>query len=71
MKSEKEIRDFHLDLINKQRKKRREELIKERRIRDAVASNMDPKPQNKTTAENSKINKQLEEETKNDRMQNG
>ena len=71
MKSEKEIRDFHLDLINKQRKKRREELIKERRIRDAVASNMDLKPQNKTTSENSKINKQLEEETKNDRVQNG
>lgn len=40
VKSEKEIRDFHLDLINKQRRKRREDLIKERRIVDAVAKNM-------------------------------
>ena len=71
MKSEKEIRDFHLDFINKQRKKRREDLIKERRIRDAVASNLDPKTQKKTASENSKIIKEHEEETKNDRVQNG
>ena len=39
VKTEKEIKQFHLDLINKQRRKRREDLIKERRIKDAVAKN--------------------------------